>query len=119
MFRQETAVDFLPSSAIAVGKQLPQMEIAMIIGTFTYDDGRDIYSGKLYLTVLPAAVTIEPTERRSQRAPDYRVLAAAGREIGAGWKRTSRDKGTPFVSIHIDDPACPRRSRRCCPQQAS
>lgn len=78
----------------------------MIIGKFTYSTANDTYAGELYSPVLPSKVSIEPNANRGGKAPDYRLLAD-GREIGAGWKRTSREKGTPFVSIHIDDPALP------------
>ncbi len=78
----------------------------MLIGRFTHDARKDTYSGELYSTALPRSVVIEPNASRSARGPDYRIMAE-GREIGAGWKRTSRDKGTPFVSIHLDDPALP------------
>lgn len=78
----------------------------MIIGRFTHDGDSDTYTGELYSSALPARVVIEPNDSRSARAPDYRVMAD-GHEIGAGWKRTSREKGRPFVSIHLDDPALP------------
>ena len=79
----------------------------MIIGKFTYAADNDVYTGELYSAVLPNKLTIEPNTRgTSERAPDYRLMAD-GREIGAGWKRSSRDRGTNFISIHIDDPALP------------
>src|ERR1700722_13778959 len=79
----------------------------MIIGKFSYNANKDVYTGDIYSNVIPNKLTIEPnTSSTSERAPDYRLLAD-GREIGAGWKRSSRDRGTSFVSIHIDDPALP------------
>lgn len=80
----------------------------MLIGNFRYDDRRDIYVGEIYSLTLRTPVTIEPNRTTgNERAPEYRLMAD-GREIGAGWKRSSRDRGTPFLSIHIDDPSLPQ-----------
>jgi uncharacterized protein (DUF736 family) len=78
----------------------------MIIGKFTYSTTNDTYTGELYSPVLPAKVSIEPNPNRGGKAPDYRLLAD-GHEIGAAWKRTTRDKGAPFLSVHLDDPGLP------------
>lgn len=78
----------------------------MIIGKFTYNNADDTYAGELYSVLLPRQVGIAPNPSRGGKAPDYRLLAE-GREIGAAWKRTSREKGTAFLSVHIDDPALP------------
>ena len=79
----------------------------MLIGHFKYDAKKDIYSGEIHSLVLRGSITLEPNvDATSDRAPDYRLLSD-GREIGAGWKRSSRERGTNFISIHIDDPALP------------
>jgi len=79
----------------------------MLIGNFRHDTRRDTYVSEIYLLTLRHPVTIEPNPNSSsERAPEYRLMAD-GREIGAAWKRSSRDRGTPFLSIHIDDPALP------------
>ena len=78
----------------------------MIIGKFIYSSASDSYAGELYSAVLPGKVSIEPNPNRGGKAPDYRLLAES-REIGAAWKRMSREKGTPFLSVQIDDPALP------------
>ena len=80
--------------------------MSMIIGKFTYDNASDTYSGELYSRALPSKVTLTPNAKRSDKAPDYRVVAGA-HELGGGWKRTSKEKGRPFISVHIDDPALP------------
>lgn len=78
----------------------------MIIAQFKPDSVKDVYSGQLYSAALPSSVTLEPNAKAGGRAPDYHMLAK-GRQIGPGWKRAGRENGTPFVSVHIDDPALP------------
>lgn len=76
-----------------------------IIGNFT-KDGKG-YSGNLETLTLKARLTFEPTEKKSDNAPDYRVFHLTDdyhSEIGAAWKKTSRE-GAEYLSVSIDDPS--------------
>lgn len=42
----------------------------------------------------------------SKKQPAYRIAAAGGVEIGAAWKRTSRE-GNEYLSVKLDDPSFP------------
>jgi len=54
------------------------------IGSFTtLDDG---FTGTLRTLTLQTKVAIVPNDKSSPNAPDYRILAAGGYEIGAAWK---------------------------------
>jgi uncharacterized protein (DUF736 family) len=76
-----------------------------IIGNFT-KDGKG-YSGNLETLTLKARLTFEPTEKKSDNAPDYRVFHLTDdyhSEIGAAWKKTSRE-GAEYLSVSLDDPS--------------
>jgi uncharacterized protein (DUF736 family) len=75
------------------------------IGTFTRgEDGS--YTGTiktLSLNIKARCVPAEPSQ--NEKAPDLRVLAG-NVEIGAGWKRTSKEN-TVYHSVKLDDPSFP------------
>jgi uncharacterized protein (DUF736 family) len=78
--------------------------IMAIIGTFKKDGAG--FAGMIETLTLKAKVTIEPVEKRSDTAPEFRVFHIAesfSSEIGAAWKKTSR-KGSEYLSLSIDDP---------------
>lgn len=76
-----------------------------IIGTFTAQDDR--FVGKLETLTISQPVQFRPVEKDGDKSPDYRVYAGkAGFEIGAAWKKTSRD-GRDYLSVKIDDPSFP------------
>ena len=79
------------------------------IGTFT-KDGAGI-AGTIETLTLKAKLTFEPQEKRSDNAPDYRIFHVTDdftSEIGAAWKKTSKE-GAEFLSVSIDDPSFPER----------
>lgn len=80
----------------------------MIIGNFTYNKTKDTYAGDIHtLTLLRSKVAFRPTEAKTDKGPDYRVVFENGTgsvELGAAWKRTS-EAGRDFLSVSIDDPA--------------
>jgi uncharacterized protein (DUF736 family) len=80
----------------------------MIIGNFTYDTDKDVYTGALMtLTVHREEVRICANEKKADREPDYRVVAQTAWgtfEFGAAWKRTS-ERGQDFLSVSLDDPS--------------
>ena len=75
------------------------------IGTFTRgEDGT--FSGTirtLSLNVRARFIPAEPSQ--NDKAPDLRVLAG-NIEIGAAWKRTSKEN-TVYHSVKLDDPSFP------------
>jgi len=80
-----------------------------IIGTFTKDGAG--YAGNIETLTLRAKLTFEPTNKKSDNAPDYRVLHHTkdfSSEIGAAWKKTSRE-GAEYLSVSIDDPGFAER----------
>ena len=76
------------------------------IGTFTRgEDGS--YTGTirtLSLNIKVRFVAAEPSQ--NEKAPDLRVLAGNNVEIGAAWKRTSKEN-TVYHSVKLDDPSFP------------
>src|SRR5580700_2907416 len=75
-----------------------------IIGTFTKDGAG--YAGSIETLTLRAKITFEPTDKKSDKAPDYRVFQIADdftSEIGAAWKKTAREGGAEYLSVSIDD----------------
>jgi uncharacterized protein (DUF736 family) len=84
--------------------------IMAIIGTFTKDGAG--YAGAIETLTLKAKVTFEPIEKKSDKAPDFRVFHIAesfSSEIGAAWKKTSQEGGTEYLSVSMDDPSFPER----------
>ena len=79
------------------------------IGVFTKDGNG--YAGHIETLTLRAKVTFEPAAKKGDNGPDYRVILIAGEfttEIGAAWKKTSRE-GAEYLSVSIDDPSFPER----------
>jgi uncharacterized protein (DUF736 family) len=82
-------------------------EITMAqIGTFTRgEDGS--YTGTIRTLSLNIKVRFVPAEpSQNEKAPDLRVLAGNNVEIGAAWKRTSKEN-TVYHSVKLDDPSFP------------
>lgn len=82
----------------------------MIIGNFKHDAEGDTFAGNVTtLTFHRDNVQLVPNDKKGEREPDYRVVAATASgtvEFGAAWKRTS-ERGQDFLSVSIDDPALP------------
>ena len=75
------------------------------IGTFKKDGNG--YAGHIETLTLKARLTFEPTDKKSDKAPDYRVFHISDEltsEIGAAWKKTSREGGE-YLSVSLDDPS--------------
>jgi uncharacterized protein (DUF736 family) len=75
----------------------------MIIGNFTKT--RKGFEGTietLLFTVTDAV--LEPvSDKPTRKSPDLKIMAG-NREIGAAWKKTSRDNGKEYFSVLIEDP---------------
>jgi uncharacterized protein (DUF736 family) len=76
-----------------------------IIGKFTKDGAG--FTGNIETLTLKEEVAFEPIERKSsERSPDFRIFTKkSGVEIGAAWETTSRETGTHYLSVKLDDPS--------------
>lgn len=74
------------------------------IGTFTKADNGN-FTGTIKTATLNLKTTIRPVDKESDKAPDYRV-AAGSVELGAGWKKTSREQ-REYLTVKLDDPSFP------------
>jgi uncharacterized protein (DUF736 family) len=83
----------------------PKGKFMQIIGSFkTTEDGG--YAGSISTLVLSTKVTLVPNEKRSEKAPDFRILTGNRKEIGAAWKNAPEGKA-PYISLTYDDPSFP------------
>ena len=55
------------------------------------------------LALHVAKITFTPEQSENEKAPAYRVFAGDF-EIGAGWKKTSKD-GNAYIAVKLDDPS--------------
>ena len=74
-----------------------------VIGEFTTNGNNSIVGTVRTLTVSMKA-RLNPIERVSRDAPDFRITAGNGVEVGAGWKAVSND-GEEYISVKLDDPS--------------
>ena len=74
------------------------------IGTFTAD--KDGFTGTLRTLTLNVKVKFIPNDKTSDNAPDFRIQALNGLEVGAAWKKISQAE-RPYVSVSLDDPSFP------------
>jgi uncharacterized protein (DUF736 family) len=73
----------------------------MIIGRFqTKEDGRIV--GELQALLFGRInLTLKPNDKGA----DYTVtFTETGTEAGAAWKKTSKERGKPFISVKFDSP---------------
>ena len=66
----------------------------------------DGFTGTLRTLTLNVKVRFIPNDNTSENAPDFRIQAAGGYEIGAAWEKVSQSE-RPYLSVTIDDPAFP------------
>lgn len=74
------------------------------IGTFTAQN--DGFTGTVRTLTLNVKVRLVRNDKTSENAPDYRIQAAGGYDIGAAWKKTS-EAGRDYLSVSLDDPSFP------------
>ena len=74
------------------------------IGNFTASGNS--YTGTVRTLTLNVKVRIVPSDKASENAPDYRMIAGSGLEIGAAWKKVSK-ADRPYLSVTLDDPSFP------------
>ncbi|MBO9357674.1 DUF736 family protein [Bordetella petrii] len=73
------------------------------IGTFTAQDNG--YAGTLHTLTLNIKVKFAPTDKDSDKAPDYRIVVGSY-EIGAAWRKVSKQDRS-YLSVMLDDPSFP------------
>jgi len=91
----------------AIGADLDQPRkdfIMSTIGNFTASGNG--YTGTVRTLTLNVKVKIAASDKASENAPDYRVIAGNGLEIGAAWKKVSK-ADRPYLSVTLDDPSFP------------
>lgn len=74
-----------------------------LIGTFTAQDNG--YTGTVRTLTLNVKLKIVASDKDSDKAPDYRIVAG-NYEIGAAWKKVSK-QDRPYLSVTLDDPSFP------------
>ncbi len=76
-----------------------------VIGTFKAD--KDGYAGTIRTLSINTKVRIVANDRKSAgSAPDFRIFAGQT-EVGAAWRKTSREKEASYLSVRLDDPVFP------------
>ncbi|MGH7172219.1 MAG: DUF736 domain-containing protein [Gemmataceae bacterium] len=74
------------------------------IGSFTAQNAG--FTGTIRTLTLNVKVKLIPNDKSSENAPDFRIQAAAGYDVGAAWKKTS-EAGRDYLSVTLDDPSFP------------
>jgi uncharacterized protein (DUF736 family) len=74
------------------------------IGIFTRSDNG--FSGHIKTVTFNVKAKFAPVEKENDKAPDYRIFAGQGVELGAAWKKTS-NSGREYLSVKLDDPSFP------------
>ena len=74
------------------------------IGNFTASGNG--YIGTVRTLTLNVKVRIATSDKTSESAPDFRIVAGNGLEIGAAWKKVSK-ADRPYLSVTLDDPSFP------------
>ena len=75
------------------------------ISTFIANDNG--FTGTLRTLTLNVKVKLVPNDKgNSENAPDFRIQAAGGYDIGAAWKKTI-EAGRPYLSVSLDDLSFP------------
>ena len=73
----------------------------MAIGTFTKTENG--FAGAVKTLTLNVKARLAPSEKTSDKAPDFRIFAGQT-EFGAAWKKTSRED-REYLSVKLDDPS--------------
>lgn len=75
------------------------------IATFKKDASGTLKGTVQTMLMVSRPIELRPIEQANANAPSYRAyLAQTDIEIGAGWTKTGKDSGKPYVSVMLDDP---------------
>ena len=85
-------------------KQTKDLKTMATIVTLTQKN--DGFEGTLATLTVTAPIALVPNTRKAKdNEPDYRIVNRKnGFELGAGWNRTSKASGEPYISISISAP---------------
>ena len=72
------------------------------IGTFTANSKGE-FTGVIKTLTLNTKATLRPVDKEGEKSPDFRI-SAANMDIGAAWKKTSREN-RDYLSAKLDDPS--------------
>ncbi|SEF34912.1 Uncharacterized conserved protein, DUF736 family [Variovorax sp. NFACC28] len=86
---------------------LPRKDLIMAnIGTFTPSGSG--YAGTVRTLTLNVKVKlVTNADKERDNAPDFRIVAGTGYEIGAAWKKLSKTTERAYLSVTLDDPSFP------------
>jgi len=76
----------------------------MIIGKFQNEANGRIVGDIDALLIGRTPLSFEP----NTKGADYTVMTETGCEVGAAWKKTSKEGGKPFISVRLDSPFLPK-----------
>ncbi|WP_417625105.1 DUF736 domain-containing protein [Paremcibacter congregatus] len=77
--------------------------MAQTLGTLTKHGNQ--FEGFLNMLSIRSRIRILPNEGiSSSGAPDYRIYAEGGVEIGGVWERISKRTGKPYLSLTLSAP---------------
>ena len=74
------------------------------IGTFARGEGGEFH-GTIRTITLNIEAVFRPSEKETEKSPDYRLFAGAI-EFGAAWRKISREHRA-YLSAKLDDPSFP------------
>ncbi len=74
------------------------------IGNFTAQN--DGFAGTVRTLTLNVKVKFVRNDKSSENAPDFRIQATGGYDIGAAWKKVSQAERS-YLSVTLDDPSFP------------
>jgi uncharacterized protein (DUF736 family) len=77
--------------------------MAITLGTFKLLNN-GAYTGTLKTLTIDAAININPVEKTSENAPDFRVYTAKRSEIGAAWSQIAKSSGETYLNLKIAVP---------------
>lgn len=73
-----------------------------IIGSFKKSGAG--YEGTILTLALNAKVKLVPNEKKSDNAPDFRLVSGKG-EVGAAWAQKTEEGERSYLSVSLDDPS--------------
>lgn len=77
----------------------------MIIGRFAENPMSGVMIGHIRTLFFKSdKVVFEPIAEPSDKGPSHRIYTADEVELGAAWRRTSKDNGNTYYSVTLDDP---------------
>lgn len=77
----------------------------MIVGRFTEDAGGTLIGHIRTMFFTSDKVVFEPTvAAKAPNAPAFRICTADAIELGAAWRKASKETGAIHYDVRLDDP---------------